>query len=85
MITCKFNNLINLVNISRFTTLSLPNSDINIISGNICIDAKSIIGVTSLDLSKEYNVEIITHDEDEKKKFINYFEQFKIKSTKEEN
>lgn len=77
MILCKFSNLIDLVNISQFTTLSLPNSDINITSGNICIDAKSIIGISSLDLSKEYNVEIITHDEDEKEKFICYFEQFK--------
>lgn len=77
MILCKFSNLIDLVNISQFTTLSLPNSDINITSGNICIDAKSIIGISSLDLSKEYNVEIITQNEEEKDKFIRYFEQFK--------
>lgn len=75
---CKFNNLIELVNISRFATLSLPNSDVNISSGTICLDAKSIIGISSLDLSKEYNVEIITHDEDEKEKFYRYFEQYKL-------
>ena len=75
---CKFNNLIELVNISRFATLSLPNSDINISSGTICLDAKSIVGISSLDLSKEYNVEIITHDEDEKEKFYSYFEQYKL-------
>ena len=73
---CKFNSLIDLVNISRFTTLSLLNSDINISRGNICVDAKSIMGVASLDLSKEYTVEIITNNEDEKEKFIYYFEQF---------
>lgn len=76
MMTCKFNSLIDLINISRFSTLSLPNSDINISSGTICIDAKSIIGVTSLDISKVYNIDIITSDEDEKEKFIYYFEQF---------
>lgn len=74
---CKFNSLIDLVNISRFTTLSLLNSDINISRGNICVDAKSIMGVASLDISKVYNVEIITTNEDEKEKFICYFEQFK--------
>ena len=73
---CKFNNLIDVVNISRFTTLQLPNSDINISRGTICVDAKSIMGVASLDLSKEYTVEIITNNEDEKEKFICYFEQF---------
>lgn len=74
---CKFNSLIDLINISRFSTLSLPNSDINISSGTICIDAKSIIGVTSLDISKVYNIDIITSDEEEKEKFIYYFEQYK--------
>ena len=74
---CKFNSLVDLINVSRFTTLSLPNSDINISTGTIFLDAKSIVGISSLDLSKVYNVDIITSNEDEKEKFINYFEQFK--------
>ena len=74
--TCKFNNLIELVNISRFTTLSLPNSDVNISRGTICVDAKSIMGVASLDISKEYQVDIITQNQEELEKFYSYFEQF---------
>lgn len=74
---CKFNGLIDLVNLSRFASLSLSNSDVNVTSGNICLDAKSIMGIASLDISKLYNVEIITQNEDEKKKFIRYVEQFK--------
>lgn len=74
---CKFNGLIDLVNLSRFASLSLSNSDVNVTSGNICLDAKSIMGIASLDISKLYNVEIITQNEDEKEKFIRYVEQFK--------
>lgn len=73
---CKFNNLIDLINISRFTTLFLTHSDVDISKGTICVDAKSIVGITSLDLSKEYNVDIITSNEDEKEKFYRYFEQY---------
>lgn len=72
----RFNSLIDMVNFSKFAEENLVNSDINITHGNICVDAKSIIGVVSLDISKEYNIEIISQDEQEKDKIIRYLEQF---------
>ena len=60
----KFNSLIDAINFSQFIDKNLTNSDVNIISGNICIDAKSILGIANLDVTKTYNIEIIGSNED---------------------
>lgn len=45
-------------------------SDIFLKSGRFIIDAKSVMGVFSLDLSKELEVEIIEREEGEKEKLF---------------
>lgn len=44
-------------------------ADINAGEGNRVIDAKSLLSITTLDLSKQVRVEIITDDEYELDKF----------------
>lgn len=44
-------------------------SDINICKGSIVYDAKSIMGVMALDTSEYVEVEILSKDSDEIKKF----------------
>lgn len=44
-------------------------SDINICKGSIVYDAKSIMGVMALDTSEYVEVEILSKDNDEIKKF----------------
>lgn len=45
-------------------------ADIDIKYGRYIIDAKSIMGVLSTGLNKEYEIEIYTEDHNEKEKFI---------------
>lgn len=45
-------------------------ADIDIKYGRYTIDAKSIMGVLSTGLNKEYDIEIYTEDHNEKEKFI---------------
>lgn len=49
-------------------TVSKIDGDVDIIAGHKTIDAKSIIGVLSLDLSRVLSMKIITVDEDKAKK-----------------
>ena len=67
----------------EFSNLAmLINSDVKLCSkqGGYVIDAKSIMGIFSLDLSK--NVELVISDPTEKdKELIKKFDQFVVKST----
>ena len=59
-------------NVKEFVNIALRCSfDIDLISGRYAIDAKSIMGVFSLDLSKPVTVQV--HGEDTKE----FFEQIK--------
>lgn len=51
-------------------------SDVNIYKGSVCYDAKSFIGVMSLDTSEYVNVEILSNDNDEIEKFNKDMEEF---------
>ena len=53
-------------------------SDIDIIYGRYIIDAKSTLGIHSLDLSKPIEVAIISDNEEEIKKFNKAMEIFKV-------
>lgn len=56
---------------------TLEHSDINVGEGNIILDAKSLLSLTTLDFTKDIKVEIITNDERELKLFEEILEKFK--------
>lgn len=51
-------------------------SDINIIKGHICYDAKSIMAIFAMDTSVGTKVEIISNDDEEIKRFIEEMKEF---------
>ena len=54
--------------------------DFDLISGRYVIDAKSIMGIFSLDLSKPLMLEIDAHGEDiEEEKFAKLLKDFEVK------
>lgn len=56
---------------------TLEDSDINVGEGNIMLDAKSLLSLTTLDFTKDIKVEIITNDERELKLFEEILERYK--------
>ena len=67
-------------NVKEF--LSIANSfkeDVDILSGRYMLDAKSIMGIFSLDLSKEVIVQIHTTDDNVYNNFIARIENFIVK------
>lgn len=52
-------------------------SDIDVITDRTCIDAKSVLGLYSIDLSQDIHVRIITDDVDEYRRFCREMEAFK--------
>lgn len=52
-------------------------SDIDIIDGSVTLDAKSNMSIYSLDLSKEFQVQIISDNVDECRRFDAEMEEFK--------
>lgn len=56
---------------------TLENSDINIGEGNVILDAKSLLSLTTLDFTKDIRVEIITNDENETRLFEEILERYK--------
>ena len=52
-------------------------SEIDIVKGRYVIDAKSIMGIFSLDLSKPIDVVIHSHNEDEIVRFYDVMKEFK--------
>lgn len=51
-------------------------SDIDIIKGRYVVDAKSIMGILSLDFSKDISVVIHSNNEDEIAKFLETMKRF---------
>ena len=58
------------------TTVTKCNYDVDIVSGRYAIDAKSIMGIFSLDLSKP--IELHAHT-DNAKEFLNAIDKFIVK------
>ncbi|MCR5202834.1 MAG: HPr family phosphocarrier protein [Lachnospiraceae bacterium] len=53
------------------------NSDFDLVSGRYVIDAKSIMGIFSLDLSK--NIDLNIHDDDEADNIVKALDEFIVK------
>lgn len=53
-------------------------SDFDLVSGRYVIDAKSIMGIFSLDLSKPIDLNIHSEDEDECKKIMAILEPYLV-------
>ena len=71
-------NLNEVVKIQNFvSSASIHNYDIDVISGRYIIDAKSIMGIFSLDLSKPINI-LIHADEVEAKDFLDVIKNFEV-------
>lgn len=71
-------NLNKIEDVMRFYTLvnTFP-SDIDVVSGSTVIDAKSLLGLYTLDLSKDINVRIISDNVEEKRRFDSEMEAFR--------
>ena len=71
-------NLNKIEDVMRFYTLvnTFP-SDIDVVSGSTVIDAKSLLGLYTLDLSKDINVRIISDNVEEKRRFNSEMEAFR--------
>ena len=52
-------------------------SDIDVVSGSTVIDAKSLLGLYSLDLSKDISVRIISDNVEEERRFDSEMEAFR--------
>jgi phosphotransferase system HPr-like phosphotransfer protein len=71
-------NLNGIEAVKRFSTVvSTFYSEIDIVKGRYVIDAKSIMGIFSLDLSKPIDVVIHSHNEDEIVRFYDVMKEFK--------
>lgn len=71
-------NLNGIEAVKKFNTVvSTFYSEIDIVKGRYVIDAKSIMGIFSLDLSKPIDVVIHSHDEDEIVHFYDVMKEFK--------
>lgn len=71
----------NIDNVKKFVSIANSfQSDIDVFSNAFMnmIDGKSILGVLSLDISKNMYVRIISNDENEIKRFEEEMEEFKI-------
>lgn len=75
-VAIKFNNpgeIVDFINIcSKYI------SDINIYNGHIVVDAKSIVSMFKIAEGKYIEVEMISYDEDEIKRFENDIEKYRV-------
>ena len=71
-------NLNKIEDVMKFYTLvnTFP-SDIDVVSGSTVIDAKSLLGLYSLDLSKDISIRIISDNVEEKRRFDFEMEAFR--------
>ena len=75
----KINNIDDLFELVKFTE-KMP-FDVDMISGKTAIDLKSIIGVTNVDISKKYLLEILCDENEDKKElnqYLDYLKKFKM-------
>lgn len=72
--------LINTIDrVKRFTQkVSVMDAEVDIVSGRYIVDAKSIMGIFSLDILKPLTVIIHSEDEEEINKFNEIMEEFKV-------
>lgn len=56
---------------------TLEHSDINVGEGNVILDAKSLLSLTTLNFNKDIRVEIITNDKRDLKLFEEILERYK--------
>lgn len=69
--------LVTIEDVKRFVKIcSSYEEDIDFISGRFVIDAKSILGIFSVDLRKEARVRIHTDNKETEKKFYKQMEEF---------
>lgn len=67
----------NIEKVKKFVNTALEfNSDIDVVYGKYIVDAKSIMGVFSLDLSKNLVVRINSNDREEINKFYEVMKEF---------
>ena len=71
----KFNSVKAIKNLYQITTKYVE--DIDAVKGHLVIDAKSILGLFSLDLSEGVDITIHTDDYDTAQKLFNEIEQIK--------
>lgn len=78
-------NLNNVDDIKKFIEIVKGfDSDIDVISGSTVLDAKSILALYSLDLSKDIEVRIISDNVDERRKFDSMMDEFCIRRSVDE-
>lgn len=72
--------LINTIDrVKRFTQkVSVLDAEVDIVSGRYIVDAKSIMGIFSLDILKPLTVIIHSEDEEEISKFNEIMEEFEV-------
>lgn len=71
-------NLNNFVKVKKFTdVVESFESNIDVIRDRYVIDAKSTLGIFTLDLSKPIDVEIHSNNDEEIKRFNETMEEFK--------
>ena len=75
MITVTLNDFIKIKNFS--SEVGKFESDIDLVKGRYIIDAKSTIGIFTLDLSAPVDVVIHSNDEDEVRRFNEVMEEYK--------
>lgn len=66
------------VNVFSKTCSNIYEDDIYVSQGKQIINAKSLLGLFSLDLSKEIDVKIDTTNENVKSDFYNYLKKWKV-------
>lgn len=65
--------------VKKFTAIANSfDCEVDVLQGRYTIDAKSVLGVFSLDLTKTVTVEIESDDEKEIDKFLKKMEEFRI-------
>lgn len=70
-------NVINLSELKNFINEMIEfDSDINIHKGSYCVDAKSLLGVLSLDSSNGVDIEIVSKNDDEVKRFYKVISKY---------
>lgn len=79
-------NLNTIDKVKRFSNIVLTyESDIDAIRGRYIIDAKSIIGLFTIDLSKPVEIKIHSQDAEELERFENDMKPFCMKESRNES
>lgn len=65
--------------VKRFVNIAMGlDCDIDFVSGKHIIDAKSIMGIFSLDLSKDIEMQIYVNNEAEYSEYLSMFNEFLV-------